>query len=133
MSLLKCFFCGREFMDKNYCEMFIKENCDYKCWFDISIEEKIKLISEYEEKNDCSFRKLSKSSIIICLFVALIFLMISIVVVMGVTFAYYSVICNDVGVDIIFFVISCLVSLIGIICGIAIVIFLINVLKEVKG
>lgn len=120
MSLGKCFLCGREFRDKNLDDIYIKENCDYKCWFDISMDEKIKLVFEYEEKNDCSFRKLSKSSKIICLFVALIFLMISIVVVIGVTFAYYSVIYNDVGV----FVLLCLVGLIGIICGIAIITFL---------
>ena len=120
MKLKRCFLCGREFIDN----MLIKENSDYKCWFDISMDEKIKLVFEYEEKNDCSFRKLSKSSKIICLFVALIFLMISIVIVVGATFAYFSVICNDVGFGIIFFVLLYLVSLIGIICGIAIITFL---------
>lgn len=88
MSLKKCFLCDREFSDKN---ISINENCDYKCWFDVDMDEKIKLISEYEEKNGCSFRKLSKFSIIICCFVAFIFLLVSIIAVMGSTFAYYSV------------------------------------------
>lgn len=89
MGLGKYFLCGRELIDKNSLNMFVKENCTYKYWYDIDMVEKIKLISEYEEKNDCSFRMLSYSSIIIYFFVSFVFLMVSIVAVIGVSVKFY--------------------------------------------
>lgn len=124
MRLGKCFLCGSEFIDKNYREMFIKQNCTYKYWFDIDMVEKIKLISEYEEKNDCSFRMLLYSSIIIYFFVLFIFLIVSIVAVIGVIFAHFSVMYDNVCFDVIFTLLLCFFCLIVIFGIILIVIFL---------